>query len=680
LVIDKEIRMSVKIFSDNYSGTDRDKKIRERIQEHTDQYLAENLEFMEQAETDALIEAGDQSALNRLGFTRVLPNLDMYTFNKARRITSFVSGMQRQDRKTIKVTPSEYGDQQASDQYTKLIFNIFKQDTVLETFSDAVQSSLITGLTLLQPWVDYRTDPLSGEIKVALLPYNSFIIAPFTLPDLSDCASIFKRTYMTKRECISLLPEYKKDIESIVISSAGQDDLFPYLSTGTWDADTHLAYDEFYYKDLREARIIINSITGESIEYTGQDDYQLERILKQPEMEMRVEDIPTVRLAVLVNGHVFYDILNPTGDTYPFVPVFGYVSKQVNTMALRYQGLIRGMRDSQFLYNLLTSLEVEFLQSRINPIVTYKPSSLVDPKAIARRDLSNGLPLQRNANMDDVRISSPTDIPASLPLIREQIGKEIIQNDVGNEEMLGTSTDDIAGVQEALRHKSGSTVLEPIFDSVDRSLQILGTKLIRLLQLTYTPGKIARIIEDEPAQEFYNKAFAKYDCVVEDGVNTSTQRQLQFSTMLAMKQIAPETIPDIMLLKASTIQNKQEIIDYLDQISQQEAQAAEQEKQVQMQMQQDQSQMINAKASYDLAGAQERMAKIEDNRTQAMANLAEANKDDEQAALDRAKAMKELETIDFANLERLMKLVEVLKVGQQNEAQGKLDNPVKVKV
>jgi len=146
-----------------------------------------------------------------------------------------------------------------------------------------------------------------------------------------------------------------------------------------------------------------------------------------------------------------------------------------------------------------------------------------------------------------------------------------------------------------------------------------------------------------------------------------------------MKGIDPELIPNPMLLKASTIQNKQEIIDYIEQIAQQEQQAAEQEKQVQMQMQQDQSQMINAKASYDLAGAQERIARIEDNRTQALSNLAEANKDDEQASLDRIKAMKELETIDFANLEKLIRLVDILKVGQQNQAEQKLSKPVEVK-
>lgn len=671
--------MNVKIFSDKLSGTDHDKEIRKRMQEHCDQYLDNNLEFMQQAETDALIEAGDPSALNRLGFSRILPNLDMYTFNKARRITSFVSGMQRQERKTFKYTPSEYGDQKTADQFTKIIFNIFKQENVLETFSDAFQSSLITGLTLLQLWVDYRKDPLSGDIKVQMCPYNSFIIAPFTLPDLSDCPSIFKRTYVTKRECISLLPEYKEDIESIVISSAGQDDLFPYLTNEVWDAETHLAYDEFYYKDLREAKILVNVITGETIEYYGKDDERLERILEQPQIELRIEQVPTVRLAVLVNGHVFYDILNPTGDSYPFIPVFGYTSKQVNTMALRYQGLIRGQRDSIFLYNLMTSLEVEFIQTRINPIVTYKPTSMIDDKALKKRDLSNGIALKRTALMGDVQITSQPEIPSSLPLIREQVGKEIIQNDIGNEEMLGTSTDNIAGVQEALRQKSGSTVLAPLFDSLDRSLYIVGKNLLKLIQLTYTPGKVARIIEEEPSDEFYNKAFAKYDCVVEDGVLTSTQRQLQFSTMLAMKGIDPELIPNPMLLKASTIQNKQEIIDYIEQIAQQEQQAAEQEKQVQMQMQQDQSQMINAKASYDLAGAQERIARIEDNRTQALSNLAEANKDDEQASLDRIKAMKELETIDFANLEKLIRLVDILKVGQQNQAEQKLSKPVEVK-
>ena len=57
-------------------------------------------------------------------------------------------------------------------------------------------------MNFLQIWLDYRNDPVSGNIRVDNCSYNSFLIDPyFRKADLSDCNAIWKRSFFTKREC-----------------------------------------------------------------------------------------------------------------------------------------------------------------------------------------------------------------------------------------------------------------------------------------------------------------------------------------------------------------------------------------------------------------------------------------------------------------------------------------------
>ena len=142
----------------------------------------------------------------------------------------------------------------------------------METISESFQGSLITGMNLLQVWLDFRSDPVSGNIRVDNCSYNSFLIDPyFRKADLSDCNALWKRSFINKREALSLLP----DKEDIIMSLYGQDNrdgkfqFMPenYAFSGLKNL---LTYDEFYYRDYRTQRMLIDSQTGETTEWKWQ--------------------------------------------------------------------------------------------------------------------------------------------------------------------------------------------------------------------------------------------------------------------------------------------------------------------------------------------------------------------------------------------------------------------------
>ena len=126
-----------------------------------------------------------------------------------------------------------------------------------------------------------------------------------------------------------------------------------------------------------------------------------------------------------------------------------------------------------------------------------------------------------------------------------------------------------------LRQGAGLTTLQPLFDRLDFAQKLLGKIIIKAVQNNYTPGKIKRILNEEPSPEFYNRNFGNYDCVVEDGLNTATQKQMQFAQLMQMRELGIG-IPDDLLIDSAPLQNKTELIEAVRQAQEQQGQGQEQ--------------------------------------------------------------------------------------------------------
>jgi len=434
-----------------------------------------------------------------------------------------------------------------------------------------------------------------------------------------------------------------------------------------------LTYDEFYYKAYRTQRLLVDTVSGETMEWVWKDDEKLKEYLKfYPQVTVTDTEIPTVRLAVVVQGKVMYDGANPMGiDKYPFVPVFGYYNPQMSDYPWRIQGVVRGLRDSQYLYNRRKVIELDILESQINSGFKYKIDSLVNPKDVFLSGQGRGLALKQDAQMTDVEQIMPPQIPPSMIQLSEILGREIQEISGVNEELLGSATDEKAGILSMLRQGAGLTTLQILFDQLDRSQKLLGGLMLDIIQNNFTPGKVAKIIEQEPTAQFYNKAFGRYDAAVEEGINTTTQRQMQFAQLMHLKE-AGLPIPDSTILEAATLQNKKDLIETV------EYQAQQQQQLEQMQMQ---TQLEEVRANIDLAKARtvadqglgvERFSRIQENKALAIERRAEADKDRAQSVLNMAKTLKEIEDIDIAQLEKIISLSRML-AAQDREEAGKTD-------
>lgn len=627
-----------------------------------------NQSFWSEADIDSRFKAGDQTLWNDIYGNLPAFRRRQFNFNRIRRVVNLITGYQRQHRLSTVVTPMENSDQDTSDQLSKVLIWANQTGNVLETISDAFEGAVTTGMNLLAVWQDFREDPINGDIRVDNVSYNEYLIDPFfKKKDLSDCRFIWTRKWLSKTEIKSLLPDHKESVDGMY-ARGWRDGKFQFQPEAyNYAMQDLLTYDEFWYQDHRSRKMLVDTETGETLEWKGPEEHLNRYLGAFRQINVIDQIIPTIKLAILVNGRCFYHDRNPLGiDRYPFVPVLGYYEPQIPYFPWRVQGVVRGLRDAQYLYNRRKIIELDILESQINSGIKYKEDSLINPKDAFLSGQGRSLALKKEANMDDVQTIPPPQVPPSMIQLSELLGREIMEISGVNEELLGSATDDKAGVLSMLRQGAGLTTLQILFDQLNQSQKYLGQIFIDLIQTNFGPGKVQRIIGEKPTDQFYNRVFQKYNCVVEEGLNTSTQKQMQFAQLLNLREMQIP-VPIDLLIESSTLQNKKQLTEAIKAQEQQQQQQQQEAHQMQQQLLAAQMKSMEAKASADQGLSAERFNRIIENNALASERIAEAQNQRSLGVLNEIKAAKELQDMDMTQLQRLLDLIDRLTVVQEGK-------------
>ena len=638
-----------------------------------------NQSWWQEADLDSRTEVGDFDFFFD-SFNIPQSRRRQFSVNITRPVVNVVDGYQRDNRKSIIAIPVENAAQTTADQITKALIWLDKDISLSATISTAFRGALVTGMGMLHVWIDYRNDPINGDLRVDYRHYNSILMdSYFKNPDMSDADGILTRSFVTRAEAISMNPGFEELINSV--HSRGADDgRFHYMpQTYRYDRSYLLAYDEFYYRAYRKQKLIVDTQSTLSYEWKNGSDKDMKDFVKKfPQLEIRESMVPTVRLATLVNGKVIQDIANTLGtDDWPMIPVFAYFNPQNMYYQWRVSGLVRGARDSQWLFNRRRAIELDIAESQITSGWIYKEDALVNPLDIFQlQGQGKGLAIKHTAQMTDVQQIRPAAIDPSFFQLSDNLKADVRLVTGVNEELLGSGEDDIPGIRSMLKQGAGLRTLKIVFDQLDLAQKLVGRVLMRAIQENYSVDKIRKIIQEDPTQEFKDKVFGRYDIAIEDGFNTTTQKQMQFAQAIELKQMGVQ-ISDEDLLDMATMQNKERIIKRMQEQKQQAAQMQQQQMEIQMAQAQAQLRGINAKATADEGLGQERLSRIQENEQLAVERNAKAVQDqaqakltEETAILTMAKAMRELEGIDYANFEKFVSLMHMYKRFESGQSQS----------
>lgn len=625
------------------------------------------------------LEAGDPTIANTWGNNPGNVGGSNYYVNRARPIGMTISGYQRQNRHASLIVPVGAGDQLTADQWTKVIMGIFKEQGTLEMISEAFhEGPIISGMNVIEAYIDWSRDPLNGEIKYRNICYNEIMVDPyFKDPTGQDASFIMTRDMLPKPTVAHMMPpRYYDDIMRLSADQSGstQDGRFQYQAAARgYSMAPKLAYDNYWYRDYRTSRKFYDIETGDRIEIREDlTDEEIEvELLLHPEYEYSKKLIPTVRLCVEVQNKVFYDGPNPYGiDRYPFAFFIGYYNKTLPSMYDRIQSVMSSLISPQLLFNRRLILNADFMESVINTGYMFRQSAVLDPKHLLQTGQGRLVPLRDHAiPLQDVVPMPVPNIPPSF-FQQLQLYDDNLFDVLGmSQENLGKPTDDTSsGYKVAMRTNAGWIGQQPLFDRLDAAQNCLADITREIAQKNFTPFKISKYLEGQkPTDQFYNDDFNHYRSVTELGFNTETQRQQEFIQALELKKMGV-LIPDKFLIQKATLQGKEDLIKDMEQ----QAQAAQQMQQMQMQLQMEEiksrAQMAQAKALADQGLYEERHSRVAENRALALERLHEANKDDAQAALNMIKAIKELQSIDLSHLRELIEMTNALKSAQSIEA------------
>lgn len=626
-----------------------------------------NSTYWLQGAIDKRFKVGDQQLYNQV-YGQNSQNVQKFFFNLIRRHINMIAGYQRKNRKSTITIPVLPDIDPLADDYNKVMRWCDDRDGFQEYISQSFEGALDTGETLLHLYPDYTFDPVSGDLFTDCVAFNNYLIDQYTRKqDLSDCNGIWRRRWTSKEMAKSLLPGYAKEIDKMKPGGM-KDGRFPMQAELQNVAISNLfTYDEFYYRTTREGKIILDPYTGEAVEWeqeeSDEEDMMERALAQQPWLQVKSVQIPTVKLVIALSGKIVYHGKNLLGiDDYPFVPVQCYIEQDIQAYAWRKQGIIRNLRDSQFLYNMRKVIELQLLQSSLNAGWIYPVDVVPDPKCFRQSSGGDGflIPLKAGRQPGEIQRIEPVSIPQSLLELSNSLAEDITKISGVNEELLGSATDDKAGILSMLRQGAGLTTLQTIFDKLDYSQRLYGKIRLQAIRKNFSKGKVRNILGHDADPRFWSSHSQKYAVSVEEGNYSTSQRQMELQQLLHFREIGMP-IPDKSILRAAFITNKQRVIQEMEEAAQQQQQQQQAESQQAAQLDNAKIMGMFAKAKVDMAreqdlfaSTQERMAKVQDLHADSVYKSSKAD-------LEMVKTMIELEDMDLANLRSNLEMAEYIK-------------------
>lgn len=629
-----------------------------------------------QGAIDKRFKAGDQR-LYQQGYGINQNQSQKFFFNLIRRHVNMVCGFQRRNRKSTIFLPVGHQDDPVADEYNKALRYCDDRNGFQEYASQAFEGAVDTGETLLHLYPDYTYDPISGDLFTDCVAYNNYLIDQFTRKqDLSDCNGIWRRRWTSKTVAKSLLPGYAEEIDKMKPGGM-KDGRFPLQAELQNVAINNLfTYDEFYYRTTRTGKIILDPHSGEAVEWEESEKDskdELENVLKmQPWLKVHEVQIPTVKMIIALGDKIVYHGANALQiDDYPFVPVQCYVDNDIQAYAWRKQGMVRGMRDPQALYNMRKVIELQILQSSLNAGWVYPVDVVTDPKCFRQTSGGDGflIPLKAGHLPGEIQRIEPVNLPASLMELSRSLAEDITQISGINEELLGSATDDKSGILSMLRQGAGLTTLQTIFDKLDYSQRLFGKITLAAVRKNFSKGKIKNILGHDPDPRFFTSHTQKYGVAVEEGNYSTTQRQMELQQLMTFKELGLG-IADKSILRAAFLTNKKQIIEEMQEQNEQQAQQMQAQAQAEQQMQDAKIQAMAAKAGVDAAKQAETFAATQERYAKTQELQASAEHKTMQADLELVKMMVELEDMQFNQFHNAFERAQAVKAANKIETEA----------
>ncbi|HJZ04591.1 MAG TPA: hypothetical protein VJ327_01860 [Patescibacteria group bacterium] len=614
--------------------------------------------------------------------------------NIMRRPLQFFSGYLRDNINSVIYAPVEGSDQKTADQLTKIGYYVWDKGSGYPEFLDACDESFKSGISLCGIRMDYSKDFVNGDIKFFKRTYNSFYLDPtFEHLDLVDCAYSITRDLISRDYAKQLLPDVDpSEIDAIAVGFRDDKFLSYHPNFTTFSRNRNLlAYDQYYRRTTRERQFLVDVDTGFYRDITDlpsdekkrlkvgmkrlRDDRSDSEVMgldmaQMPNVEVRTVSRPYVEMHVMLNGQHVFTGEDTTGivETYPFVPCICYMEPSIWMPSQRIQGMASCQWSAQRQFNKRHMKIIDMMDSTISTGYKYLIGSVPDPTDMQQSGQNRLIGIDADPEKAPQGLESVQQLQgggANPALIEYQKVLDDLTLTLGNVTQASLGMDEkrntllsgrLAQVQIAQNLMSNRKV----FDNIDQSQQILGSLVLTCIQNHYPRGKVNRILNEEPTEQFYEQQFEQYDAVIKEGVRSKSQKDAYYYELVNLKRDGIVDVPQSEIIRALQMSG---MSDLQAAIEEQEKKVAEQQKKIDEQERMA-MELANAQKEQMTSLAQERRARVIADVGLAAERASEAQENMAQAALARAKTITEIASMED---ERILRVLEFVNSLEQQE-------------
>jgi hypothetical protein len=511
------------------------------------------------------------------------------TINKTRQHNLQIINDAKQNKPSVKTLPV---DGEADIEIAKILDGIVRHieynshaEIVYDTATEfAVQG----GLGYWRVVCEYAHDgSFDQEILLRRVkdPLTVYLDCDIQAADGSDAKYAFVFEEMSKTEFEVTYPGEKA--QSVVFGDGATGD--------AWISKDKIRVCEYFRKSEKTDTLVNHPVNGPMMLSDVEDEKERMLLEKDQSVQKRTVSMPEITW-YLIAGDKIIDEKPWAGRYIPIVRVVG--EEIVINGKIERKGHTRNLKDSQRMYNYMSSAQVEYIA-----LQTKTPY-------IAPREAIEGYENEwANANKDNLPVlpynslredGSPIERPQ-----REQppVGasayiqgmstaqQELMMSSGQYQEQFGQQSNAQAGVAIQARQRQGDRATYHFIDNVARAIRYTGRVLIDLIPKIYDTKRVIRIIgedgeetfatidpdQEQPLQKqphptiadevqlIFNPGIGRYDVTVEVGPNYETRRQEAFNALTQIMSQDQELmkVAGDLLFKAADFPMAEEVAERL---------------------------------------------------------------------------------------------------------------------
>lgn len=508
------------------------------------------------------------------------------TINKIISTVSTVMGEQIYNRAETSFRPRNGSPSQTADILNKVFKQIADNNQLDWKRSDMFADGIITSRGFLDVRIDYN-DSMQGEVRIENLNPKNVVIDPDGEEyDPDSWGEIFTTKWVTADDIAVL---YGKD-EAELLRNRDQS-YFPFgydsiqafrdrfgerfnpMYGGGHDFSAvvrNIRLIERQHRTLDTQKHFVSPETGDMRPIP--EDFDRNRIawfVEKFGFQVTKKLVRRIRWSVIADNVRLHDDWSPYKH-FTVVPFFPYF-RHGQTI-----GMVENLLGSQELLNKATSQELHVVNTTANSGWKVKAGGLTNMtvEELEEKGAQTGLVLEVN-EMDAVDKIQPNPVPTGLDRVSYKAEEHIKGISGVSDSMQGFDREDVAAKAIDKKRQAGSTNLVKPLDNLTRSDFILARNVLDLVQEFYSEERVLTITKDavtgetedltinqaieETGQVLNDLTLGEYGVVITSVPHRETLEDSQFEQAVALKELGV-AIPDEVLINASRLMNKADII------------------------------------------------------------------------------------------------------------------------